>query len=710
MASIHSLALTIAGVILIPAIMNAQVDRTRAPKPAPAPKVNLGAHETFLLPNGMRAIVVENHKLPLVSVQVKFDIAPVLQGDIAGYQDLVGELFGAGTVRRKKQRLDEQVDALGASLSTFNDGLYASSLKKNFPALMEIVQEVVKFPAFPDDEFEKARTRMISSVRTRVDDPDQIADAVARVLIYGKSHPYGEIPTEASLAKVQRSNVIAYYQRFFQPGSAYIVFVGDITTAEAKALCDSYFSDWKGAEVKSTNENGVEVVEGLGPIRIGGDRPRAQQDRTICFVDRPGSAQSVVKFCSPVSLKPNSPDALDAQVMNTILGGGVFNARLMQNLREDKAYTYGAYSSLSADRYIGSWTGGCSVRNAVTDSTVNEIIYEMKRMQEEPVTDAELSLAKSYMAGSFARSLEDPSTLARFALNTYINELRPDHYTTYLQRLDSVDVAAVQAAANRYLSPDHGAVLVVGDKAEVGNKLAPYSVENAVIYYDVNGDLYRELAEPAPAGMKASDVIDTYVNAIGGRSAIDKVKNMSRSYAATAQGMEVVLSEYNMVPGHYAMEMMVGPMTMQKMVYANGRGYRQDMEGRTELLDIELADARENSYPFPEAYYQTLDYEMHLTGVVPIDGRKTYRINVSKENGVFTEYYDVETGLKVRRSQPEATPQGTFDIITDFSDYREVGGVKVAHTIKQNAGMNFEFKAKEIKVNEGVDPSLFRID
>jgi len=706
--SIHALA--VAGAILMPTLMNAQVDRTRAPKPAPAPVVHVGGHETFLLPNGMRAIVVENHKIPLVSVQVRFDIEPVLQGDIAGYQDLVGELLASGTVRRTKQKLDEQVDALGASLSTFNDGLYASSLKKNFPAIFELVQEVVKFATFPDDEFQKARTRMQSSVHTRADDPDQIADVVARSLIYGKGHPYGEVVTEASLGRIERSNVIAYYQRFFRPEKGYIVFVGDITSEEAKAQCDRFFSDWKGAEFASTMENGLEVVAGLGPIRMGGSKPRPDPDRLVCFVDRPGSAQSVIKFCSAEPLKPNSPDALSAQVMNTILGGGVFNARLMQNLREDKAYTYGAYSSLSPDRYIGSWTGGCSVRNAVTDSAVAEIILEMKRMQEEPVSDAELSLAKSYMAGSFARSLEDPGTLARFALNTYINQLRPDHYDTYLQRLDSVTADAVQLAASRYLRPDNCYVLVVGDKAEVANKLVGYSLQNAVVFYDVNGDLYRETTEPAPAGLTAKDVIDAHVKAIGGRSAIDAVKDMQRSYTATVQGMEVVLTEYNKAPDSYAMDMRMGPMTMQKLVYAGGRGYRQDMEGRMELSDIELADARESSFPFPEAHYAELDYEMVLYGVVTIDGRRTYRIQFNKENGVFSEYYDVETGLKMRRSEPEQTPQGTLEVVTDYSDYREEGGVKVPHTIRQNAGMILEFKATDIKVNEGVDASIFRMD
>ncbi len=704
-------ALTLAGALLIPAFMNAQVDRTKAPQPGPAPKVNLGAHTTFTLANGMRVIVVENHKLPTVGIQVKFDIEPIVQGDLAGYQDLMGELLASGTQRRTKQKIDEQVDALGASLNTYNDGLYASVLKKNFGALMEVVQEVVTVASFPDDEFEKARTRMISSVSTRVDDPDQIADVVSRRLTYGKAHPYGEVVTEKTLGNVKRMHVINYYKRFFRPQQGYLVFVGDLTEGEARTVAEKYFSNWKGGEVTSTiGPDGVEMVEALGPVRKAPFTPAANKPRTVCFVDRPGSAQSVIKVCYPVELKPNSPDAQTAQVMNTILGGGVFNARLMQNLREDKAYTYGAYSSLDVDRYIGSWSGGCSVRNEVTDSAVAQVLFEMNRMMEAPVTDEELALTKSFMAGSFGRSLEDPSTLARFALNTYLNDLRPDHYATYLQRLDTVSADGIQAAANRYLHPDNAMILVVGDKEQVANKLAGYSLENAVLYYDVNGDTYRESAEPPPAGMTAAMVIDAYIQAIGGRSALDKVKDLKRAYAAKVQGMEINLTEYNAAPDNYSMEMGAGPMVMQKMVYAGGKGYKQGMEGRTELVDIELADARENGFMFPEAHYTELDYELTLIGVVTINERKAYRIMVRKENGMFTEYYDVESGLKVRRTQTESSPEGTLEVTTDYSDYKEVGDVKFPHTIKQNAGMNFTFTALEVLVNKGVDKSLFRTE
>lgn len=708
MARIFNNVLHTAGALLFPALINAQVDRTQAPTPGPAPTVNVGEHKSFTLANGMRVILVENHKLPMVSIQVKFDIEPILQGELAGYQDLMGELLASGTSRHTKEQIDELVDGMGASLSTASDGLYATVLAKNFPQMMGLVYEIITSATFPSEEFEKARTRMLSSVRTRTDDPDQIAETVSQALIYGKSHPYGEVTTEASLAKITRSNVFAYYQRYFHPALCHLVFVGDITEVQARGVAERYFASWGPAPVKVTKENGVEVIEGLGPARPATFTPAANKPRTVCFVDRPGSAQSVIKVCYPVDVKPGDPGALSGQVMNTILGGGVFNARLMQNLREDKAYTYGAYSSLEPDRYIGNWSGGCSVRNDVTDSAITQILYEMMRISEEPVTDEELALTKSFMAGSFGRGLEDPRTVARFALNIDLYNLKPDHYSGYLQRLDTVSRSSVQSAAQRFLFPENAMILVVGDKAQVANTLARQSLENTVLYFDINGDPYRETAEMAPADMTADQVVENHLTAIGGRPAIEKVKDVRKEYAATVQGMEVVLLEQQLVPDQYAMEMKMGPMVLQKLVYNTGAGFIDGPDGRRELMDQELADARESAAPFAEANYKAMGHQLTLTGVVEVEGRKAYRVKVlTMSDKLFTEYFDVESGLKVRRVETQVTPQGTLEVTTDYSDYRAISGLKFPYVIKQNAGMNMVFQARVIDVNKGIDKGAF---
>jgi zinc protease len=696
---------------LLPSMMQAQIDRSKAPAPGPAPTVQVGTSKNSTLANGLRVIVVENHKLPIVSVQVRFDHPPVLQGELAGYQDLFSELITVGTARRNKEQIDAAVDRLGAQFVGAADGLFAGSLKKNFPELMQLVYEVIAAPSFPVTEFDKAKTRYASSLKSRVDDPDQIAEVVGRALTFGKGHPYGEVVTEASLAKVKRDHLVAFYERFFRPEAGYIVFVGDITVVEAKALAQDLFGSWAGTGAKPTpDENGIESVKALGKLLYAGNPPVAGEPRTMAFVDRPGSAQSVIKAVFPLDLKPGDPMALSAQVLNTILGGGVFNARLMQNLREARAFTYGAYSSIDADRYCGSFSAGCSVRNEVTDSAVTEMMFEIEEIGNKPVSEAELTLAKNYMAGGFARSLEDPKTIARFALNTQVNELPADYYATYLQRLDTVSIASVQAAAKRLLKPDNTTVLVVGDKAQVANKLAPLSFTRNVVFYDVNGDIYRETAEMPPAGMTAKDVLTNYVKAIGGMEALSKVRSMRKEYTATVQGLSVTLTEQYVQPNKYAMRLGNGPMVLQEVVYDGVRGMKGGAEGTQELLDEELEDARQSAYMFPEMMYQQLDYKALLNGVVEIAGRKCYRVFVQKVNGMsFTEYYDIETGFKTRKTEIQPSEEGNFSVTTDFSDYELTDGVRVPHTIHQNAGMEFHFKAKAVEVNKPIPPTAFSI-
>ncbi|HNR56529.1 MAG TPA: pitrilysin family protein, partial [Flavobacteriales bacterium] len=233
------------GALLLPVLMTAQLDRSHPPLSGPAPDVNIGHHSMSELPNGMHLIVVEDHKLPLVSVQVRFDITPVHQADKAGYVDLFGELLTAGAGKRSKAEIDRSVDAIGASLYTSGDGLFASVLKKNLEPLMALVEDVVTKPTFPEQEVKSALLRARSAVQQRREDPDGIAEAVSKLVTFGSGHPYGEMTTERTLGRIERAHLEAYHRRSFRPDNCYLVFVGDITEKEAKALAKEHFGRWK---------------------------------------------------------------------------------------------------------------------------------------------------------------------------------------------------------------------------------------------------------------------------------------------------------------------------------------------------------------------------------------------------------------------------------------------------------------------------------
>lgn len=458
--------------------MNAPIDRRHPPSPGPAPVVRLAAHAAEELSNGIRLIVVEDHKLPVVSVQVRFDVPPVTQGEKVGFIDMIGELLAAGAADRSKVDIDHTVDELGATFFASNDGVFAGALKKNLAPLMELVRDVVRSPTFPADEFEKLRVRYRSSVQQRSEDPEAIAEVVGRSVTFGKAHPYGEVMTLETISRIDRATIAAYHRHFFRPQKAYLVFVGDITEVEARDLAETHFASWRPQAPQVTTDNSGRInVEGLGALNMLERSVTPAGARRIFVVDRPGAGQSVIRVVFPLGILPNDPRAQQAQVMNTVLGGGVFNARLMQNLRENRGYTYGAHSSLDVDRFNSSFTAMTSVRTEVTGSAVAEILKEMEGMRNALVTVEELELSKRSMMGSFGRSLEDPKTVARFALNTELNELSADHYKTYLSRLESVTAAQVKEAAVAFLHPDQATVLVVGDLERIKADLAPLSME-----------------------------------------------------------------------------------------------------------------------------------------------------------------------------------------------------------------------------------------
>lgn len=446
----------------------AQVDRSHYPEPAPAPTINIGDAETFVLPNGLKVFVVENHKLPRVTFSLKLDRDPILEGTKAGYTSLVGPLMMGGTSNLTKEQLDEAIDQIGASINVGSTSAVASSLTKHRETLLGLFADILFNPSFPQEELDKLKKQTISALAAQKDDPSSISMVVANAVLYGKDHPYGENATEETVNNIQVEDIASYYKNYFRPNIAYMAIVGDITKAEAETLMNKYFADWEKAQVPTHKWRKATL-----PLK-----------NEVILVDRPASVQSVMDITYPVELQYNSPDRISATLLTYILGGGS-SSRLFMNLRESKGYTYGAYSSISPDRIIGNFDAGASVRTEVTDSAAYQFFYELKNITQRTITNEEVAAAKAYLTGSFGRSLENPATIANFALNTEIYDLPKDYYKNYLKNLNAVTVETLNSIAPQYIKPANAYLIIIGNTAAFKDTIGQFGeVKN----YTIEGD------------------------------------------------------------------------------------------------------------------------------------------------------------------------------------------------------------------------------
>ncbi len=668
--------------------------RATAPKAGPARAIEIGKSSTFTLANGLKVVVVENHKLPEISYQLTIDRDPVLEKEKAGLSDIAGSLLATGTTTKTKAEIDEAVDYIGANLSTNGTGGFASSLTKHTDKILGLFADVILKPSFPQNEFDKIKTQTLSGLQTQKDDPNSISHNVSNALTFGTNHPYGEITNEITVSNINLKDCVDYYHANFKPGTAYLVIVGDITPDVAKAKAEKYFGSWSAG--KTTPQSYAS--------------PKPVDKTQVDFVDKSGAVQSVINITYAVDMKPGSADVIPARVMNTILGSG-FSGRLFKNLREDKAYTYGAYSNLNADKLAGTFSANASVRNAVTDSAITQFLVELNRLRNEPVADTEVELAKSFIAGAFARSLEVPQTVATFALNKMMYNLPDDYYDTYLQKLAAVTVDDVSRVAKKYITPDKARIVVVGNKDEVMAKLTPFDKDDGKIQlYDIYANPKKDDTGMVP-DVDAKQLVDAYLNAIGGRDKLDAVNSLDQTYSMEMQGTELT-TRMVQSDGKFFMSMTAPGMNIMKQVYDGEKGMQEQMGQSMAMEGDELASVKEQAYLFPERMYNSEGYSLEVKGVEDINGKSCYKLIVTKPSGAkSTEFYDKESFLKVKEVQVQTSDGQSMTITSEFGDYKTVDGITVPYTITISGEMPMPMvmKATSIKVNAPVDPMLFKI-
>lgn len=669
-------------------IMQAQ-DRTQ-PKPGPAPKINIKKPETFSLPNGLKVLVVENHKLPRVSYSLTIDNTPYAEGNKKGVDDLTSSLIGNGSTKTAKDTFNEEIDFLGANINFYSSGASASGLSKHAKRIMELMAEGALMPNFTQDEFDKEKDKLIEGLKTQEKSVTAVASRVERVLAYGRNHPSGEYLSEETINNVSLEDVKENYRTYFVPEHAYLVIVGDVKTKDVKKLVENLFGSWTKATAP----------------RLSYSNPSNVQYSQINFVDMPNAVQSEITILNTVNLKMTDADFFPVILANQVYGGD-FNSYLNMNLREAHGWTYGARSSIGFDKNIYSlFKANTQVRNAVTDSAVVEALKELKKIRTEKVTDEILNNVKAGYIGKFVMQVEKPATVARYALNIETEGLPTDFYENYIKNINAVTPDDIMRVANKYFLADNARIIVVGKGSEVIAGLE--STKIPIFYFDKFGNPTEKPAmkKPVPAGVTAKTVIDAYVAAIGGDKAVKSVKSIAYTGSTTIPQAPMPLSYSSKMDskGRMMIELsMAGMGSIMKQVVNGNTGYMMQQGQKKVLEGEELAKMKENAVLFNETLLATKT-GVTISGIEPMNGSDAYAV----VDGDTTYYFDVKSGLKTAESSTEEQGGQKMTRVTNFNDYRAVKGVKVPFNTIMNVGFELDIKMSDVKINEDVSDADFQ--
>jgi len=665
------------------------IDRSNAPTPGPARIPTIASYESFELKNGLKVFVVEDHKLPRISMTLLLDRDPIIEGEKAGYVSIAGDMIGSGTSTRSKAELDEEVDFMGANLSTGSSSINVGGLSKYTDNLITILSDVLLNPSFPEDEFTKLKSQMTSGLQANADDPDAISGNLKGVALYGLNHPYGEVMTDVSVEAITLEDCKAYFNTYFRPNIAYMVVIGDITVKDAKKKLGKALKKWEASEVPA-----LTYAKTAMPVAS-----------RVVMVDKPSAVQSVVWLGNVIDLQQGHVDIEPLRIANQILGGGM-SGRLFTNLREDKAFTYGAYSNFGVDELNSTFGASAKVRNGVTDSAIVEFLYEIDRMRTELASEDDLIAAKASLSGSFGRSLESTSSAASFALNIARYGLPTDYYNNYLSRLESVTAEDVLRVSKQYMNIENITITVVGKAQDVAAGLNAFGT---VEYYNKDG---RSTESPTflfmPEGVSLMNVFNGYYTALGGIENLKALTAIHQEASIEIPGMPGTLSmnTAKMSPGSFMMEQTMQGMTVMKMLYKDGKGEKSGMQGSGALEGEELEDLKSQAaYVVDELGWLVEIEKFNFEGQTILDGKSVYQ--VSKEDKTF--YFDLATGLLYKSTETQETPQGEISVTTTVREWQEIDGIKFQKVIEQTAGpQSYVITVDSIKLNSEVKKSLFK--
>ncbi len=415
------------------------------------------------LKNGLKLMVIEDHRAPTFAISLMFWASSLREpADLPGVAGVTASVLRLGTKTLNSRQIAERLAELGGSLGTGagfgsrSTNLSLSGLTDNMDALLELFADVLLNPSFPQDELDTFRQQQLNSLRMARTQPGFLASERMALLLYPDDARKLTAPTEESLKKMTRQNLIDFYGTYYKPSGGLIGVAGDVTNKEIAAKLEKLLSGWKGAPIE--------------PPKLPLEAPIKQ--KRVVLIDRPNSVQTYLMVGNR-AIGRMDPDYVTCMLLNQVLGAGP-SSRLFRNVREEKGYTYGINSSFSATRYKNDFVAGTSVRTEVTAAALQEILKEFRDVRDRLVPADELDGAKRAVVGSFALSLESPSSILARAMTLKEYGLPADYWDKYPVATTETTAEQVRAVARKYVPAEDIQIVAVGDASKIRDQLKSF--------------------------------------------------------------------------------------------------------------------------------------------------------------------------------------------------------------------------------------------
>jgi predicted Zn-dependent peptidase len=619
------------------------------PPPEKMKKLSFPKWKEMEIDNGMQVIVVEHHEQPVVTVyfviRAGSTLDPEGKSSLASY---TASLLNKGTKTRNSDELAEWIESYGGDFGAGSGEDFTfvnvSILSEYIDVAYQFLADVVLNPTFPEDELEKERKRVKTALEFELSSPDAMADRHFKSVVYGH-HPYADAPTVETVEAVTQGDLVAFHAKNYVPNNAMLFVVGDVDQKEVKKAVEKYFGDWKPGD----------------PDKVVYPEPPERTAKNISLYHRPGSVQTNL-YLGHLGLRPDNPDWPAVTVANKVLGGGA-TGRLFLDLREDKGWTYGAYSTFTKPVDVGYFRATANVRTEVTDSALVEMLDEFEQMVDEPVTEEELDDAKSYLIGNFPTTIETPNQIAGQISQVKMLGLGKKYLEDYRKEIAKVEVDDVQKAMETYLHPDRMALVLVGDATEVMDKVEPIA---AVSLYDIEGnEMTRDQLAVQPSDYdfdtslltdhEASFAVIIQEMNLGDLSVTvkrsgDQIKSNSEIAGMISMNESLTVGAGNLEPIGYDFSMAAGPQQI-KVNYTvedgTAKGRIEGMPEGPKDVDVTLVGGT------------LLDGSLELAvATLPLEVGKTFKFPVLDSQSGSLQSYKIE----VLSEEELMVPAGSFSV------------------------------------------------